>query len=263
MATTTAHAPGTFCWPELYTTDQAGAKKFYSALFGWQIRDIPMGPDAVYTIFTKNGAEAAACYGSVPEMVAQGVPPHWMSYVSVASADDATAKVKANGGTVLKEPFDIPGIGRMAALRDPSGAAFCVWEAKPSIGVTVLEEPNTLAWTELVTSDPVACEAFYRAVFGWGVQDWPMADGSTYKVFKRGESMAAGMMKLTPEMGPMPSCWGVYYQVEDCDGTAARGTELGGKVVAPPFDVPDVGRIAWLTDPAGAVFCLMQPAKQG
>lgn len=260
MSTATAHAPGTFCWPELYTNDQDGAKKYYATLFGWGIRDIPMGPDNVYTIFTKQGAEAAACYGSIPEMASQGIPAHWMSYVSVASADDATAKAKAHGGTVLKEPFDIPGIGRMAALKDPSGAAFCLWEAKPHIGVTVLNEPNTLAWTELVTSDPAACEKFYRGVFDWGVQDWPMADGSTYKVFTRGEAMAAGMMKLTPEMGPMPSCWGIYYQVENCDAMAARGVELGGKVVAPPFDVPDVGRIAWLTDPAGAVFCIMQPA---
>jgi len=126
MATTTVHAPGTFCWPELYTSDQDGAKKFYATLFGWGIKDIPMGPGNAYTIFTRNGADAAACYGSIPEMAAQGIPPHWMSYVSVASADAAAATVKANGGAVLKEPFDVQGVGRMAVIRDPQGAALSV-----------------------------------------------------------------------------------------------------------------------------------------
>src|SRR5262245_47539559 len=125
MATVTRHDPGTFCWPELYTTDQAGARAFYTKLFGWSVRDIPMGPDAVYTIFTQSGRDAAACYGSMPDMERRGIPPHWMAYVSVESADGTASKVREAGGKVLKEPFDVMAIGRMAALEDPSGAAFC------------------------------------------------------------------------------------------------------------------------------------------
>ncbi len=70
-----AHEPGAFCWPELYTTDQAGSKIFYVRLFGWEIRDIPMGPHAVYTIFTLGGHDAAACYGALPDMEHQGIRP--------------------------------------------------------------------------------------------------------------------------------------------------------------------------------------------
>ncbi len=60
MPTMTQHAPGTFCWPELGTTDQAGAKAFYTSLFGWTFKDSPMGPDEIYTIFQLDGRDCAA-----------------------------------------------------------------------------------------------------------------------------------------------------------------------------------------------------------
>ena len=258
MAIHTSHAPGTFCWPELYTTDQNGAKAFYSALFGWTVRDLPMGPDRMYTVFAKNRADAAACYGTLPEMEAKGIPSHWMSYVAVTSADEAAARVTANGGAVLKEPFDVPGMGRMAALRDPCGAAFCVWEAKGHIGVSVMGEPNTLTWTELMTRETEKSAAFYGAVFSWGRQAWPMADGSTYVLFTRGETPAGGMMKITPDMGTVPNCWRVYFQVETCDAVVAECLKLDGSISVPAQDVPGVGRFAFLIDPSGAHFGIMQ-----
>jgi uncharacterized protein len=263
MATMTSHAPGTFCWPELYTTDQPGAKAFYAGLFGWEVKDIPMGPGSVYTIFTLGGRDAAACYGAMPEMVKQGVPPHWMAYVSVTSADEAASKVAASGGEVLKPAFDVPGIGRMAALRDPNGAAFCVWEAKGHAGVGVLREPGALDWTELLAPDTERAAAFYASAFGWSRSPWPLADGSTYHLFQSGEEPAGGMIAITPEMGAVRPCWVSYFRVEGCDVTAARCAELGGRVSMPPQDVADVGRFAVLADPAGAHFGIMQPAKQG
>src|SRR5262245_20162282 len=153
MPTVSRNAPGTFCWVELYTTDQAGAKSFYGSLFGWGVRDIPMGPGAVYTIFTLEGRSAAACYGALPEMEARGITPHWLPYVAVAHCDETAAKVKAAGGTVLKEPFDVPSTGRMAALADPGGAAFCIWQEKGQPGIGVHREPGALHWVELLASD--------------------------------------------------------------------------------------------------------------
>jgi predicted enzyme related to lactoylglutathione lyase len=263
MATLTSHAPGTFCWPELYTTDQQGAKAFYAGLFGWEIKDIPMGPDAAYTIFTLGGREAAACYGAMPGMEKQGIPPHWMAYVSVTSADEAAAAVKGSGGAALKEPFDVMGIGRMAALRDPGGAAFCVWQAKGHTGVAVLGEPGALMWTELLASDTDRASAFYASVFGWSRKPWPMADGSTYHLFLNGEAPAGGMIAITAAMGGVRPAWVSYFQAENCDVTAARCAELGGQVSMPPQDVPEVGRFAVLVDSAGAHFGIMQPRARG
>src|SRR5688572_10732301 len=95
MAVLTQHAPGTFSWPELATTDQDGAKKFYGALFGWTSKDFPMGPDAgVYTIFEKNGKDASALLTLNPEQIRMGLPPNWGAYITVADADAASEKAK-------------------------------------------------------------------------------------------------------------------------------------------------------------------------
>jgi len=107
MPTVTTHAPGTFNWPELATSDPVAAKKFYASLFGWQINDTDMGPGGVYTIFQRDGKDVAALFKLDAEMAKMGMPPTWASYITVENADAAAAKAKALGGTVLKEPFDV------------------------------------------------------------------------------------------------------------------------------------------------------------
>ncbi|NOT33927.1 MAG: VOC family protein [Candidatus Eisenbacteria bacterium] len=266
MQTQTRHAAGTFCWPELYTSDQNGAKKFYGALFGWEIRDIPMGPDANYTIFTKNGVEAAACYGAMPGMTEKGMPPFWMSYVATDNTDETAKKVKAAGGQVHKEPFDVPGTGRMAVLVDPTGASFCCWQAGPSIGIGVFGESSSLVWTELVTTDPEQAKKFYGSVFGWSSTLFPSPPGGPeYTIYAQPghENGVGGMMKLPAEMAGVPSHWGIYYAVDDVDATVAKAVSLGGKVMHAALDMPGVGRMAWLADPAGANFAVMKPNPTG
>jgi predicted enzyme related to lactoylglutathione lyase len=222
MPTVDLHEPGTFCWPELYTTDQAGAKLFYVRLFGWEIRDIPMGPHAVYTIFTLHGRDAAACYGALPDMEHHGIRPHWMPYVWVSSSDATAAKVKAAGGRVPKEPFDVPAVGRMAVLQDPAGATVCAWEARGHHGIGVREEPGALHWTELLTVDIEASAEFYGKVFGWRRRPWPSAEKPVYHLFMNGETAAGGMTSITPAMGAVKPVWVSYFRVVDCDATATK-----------------------------------------
>ena len=260
MATVTKHAPGTFCWPELYTPDQAGAKAFYSKLFGWTVRDLPLGTGAVYTIFGLEGRDAAACYGAVPEMEKLKIPPHWMVYVSVESADATAKKVREAGGAVVKEPFDVMAIGRMAALRDPTGAAFCAWESKGHTGIGVQLEPGALQWTELLTDDVDKAAAFYAKVFDWKRELWPSSEQPAYHLFMCSEEMAGGMTPITQEMKSMRPAWVSYFNVESADATAVRAAGLGGKISIRPETVPDVGRYALLVDPAGAHFGILQPA---
>src|SRR5204863_8976291 len=94
---TPTFAPGTFCWVELGTTDGEAAKKFYTGLFGWGFSDSPIGPDMVYTMLKRDGKDVGALYKMNSEMTSQGIPPHWLSYVSVANADTTTAKAKELG----------------------------------------------------------------------------------------------------------------------------------------------------------------------
>ena len=94
MQETPKYAPGTFCWVELGTTDSEAAKKFYTELFDWTFVDNPIGPDMVYTMLKKDGKDVGALYKLMPEMTAQGIPPHWLSYVSVTSADETRRQGK-------------------------------------------------------------------------------------------------------------------------------------------------------------------------
>jgi len=260
MPTYTAHVPRTFCWPELYTTDQVGAKAFYAKLFGWETRDIPMGPDTAYTVFTLKGKDAAACYGSLPNMAEQGIQPHWISYVSVASADETASKAKAAGGTVLKEPFDVPATGRMAVLADPAGAVFCIWQGMGKNGVEVMREPGSLQWTELLTNDVEGSAVFYERVFGWKRQLFPSPEAEeVYHLFSHGDAMAGGMTPIAAEMGPIKPMWVVYFNVESCDGTIARAHLLAGHVALAPRKIDNVGTYAFIADPAGAHFGILQP----
>jgi len=256
------HTPGTFCWVELGTTDQNAAKKFYSELFGWGINDVPMGPDSFYTMFQLNGKDVGAAYQLMQDQIAQGIPPHWLSYVAVESADDTGKAITAAGGNVLKEPFDVFDVGRMAVSQDPTGAIFAIWQPGTHIGVRVKREDNALCWNELATRDVGAAKKFYSAVFGWDLQtkgDYGMQYTEGYVNGPAGAPEAiCGMMEMTEEMEGIPPNWMVYYATADCDATAAKAESLGARIHVPPTDIPHVGRFSVIQDPQGAVFSIIK-----
>ena len=99
--------PGAFCWFELATTDREAAKAFYSTLFGWTPADQSMGPSGAYTIFRLGDRDAAAAYAMPPEFLAQGMPPNWLVYVRVESADAVAERAASLGANVGVKPFDV------------------------------------------------------------------------------------------------------------------------------------------------------------
>ena len=123
--------------------------------------------------------------------------------------------------------------------------------------------PGTMSWVELSTTDQKGGVAFYRGLFGWDVDEQPMGPDETYSMLKlRGlEAAAAYTMRPEEKQAGAPPHWNLYVTVDSADASAARAKELGGAVLAPPFDVFDVGRMSVLQDPTGAVFCVWQPAK--
>jgi predicted enzyme related to lactoylglutathione lyase len=247
-------APGTFCWAELATTDAPGAKKFYGELFGWEVQDIPIGPGMVYTMLQVDGKNAAALYQKDESM--KEVPTHWASYISVASADETSAKAKALGGTVMKEPFDVMDAGRMAVIIDPTGAAFCVWQPGKHHGFEIKGQPNTVSWNELLTTDTARAIDFYSRLFGWtaNTHGAPME----YTEWMNGAEHVGGMMQIAPHMGPVPPHWGIYCAVDDCDATFQKAKSLGARALVPPMDIENVGRFAVIQDPQGAAFSIIK-----
>jgi predicted enzyme related to lactoylglutathione lyase len=256
------HEPGTFSWAELATSDPAAAKAFYTAIFGWTFVDSPMGPgpDEVYTRLQKDGKDVGALYKMRPEQRAQGVPPNWLSYVTVERADESAKKAKEQGGAILSEPFDVMTFGRMALIQDPGGAMFAIWQPGQHIGAERINEPGSLGWQELWTRDTGKAGKFYAGLFGWRVA--PASFDPGYTEFWRGDAPAAGMTAMPSEMTGVPPHWAVYWRVENCDATVATALRLGGRALTGPQDIPTVGRFAALADPQGATFSIIQLAAR-
>jgi predicted enzyme related to lactoylglutathione lyase len=257
MQETPGLAPGTFCWVELATTDGEAAKKFYTGLFDWSFTDSPIGPDKVYTMLKLDGKNVGALYKLDAERTAQAVPPHWLSYVLVENADEATGKARDLGATILKDPFDVFDVGRMSVVQDPAGAVFAIWQAGTHKGAGVYNVPNSFCWNELATKDTARAGDFYASLFAWQKNEQQMGP-MTYTTFLNGERPAGGMYQPPPEMGQIPPHWLVYFAVDDTDGKASKAAELGGKVCAPPTDIPGIGRFAIIQDPQGAAFGIIK-----
>ena len=256
MTVMETYAPGTFCWADLGTPDSAAAKRFYTSLFGWDFDDRPMGPDAAYTMFNVDGKAVAALY---QEPTHEGTPPHWLSYISVESADDAVAVARNLGGAIIDEAFDVFDVGRMAVIQDPTGGVVALWEPKRHIGAAVVGEVNTICWNELATTDTSAAGQFFQELLGWAAETRQLG-GVAYTRFKCGEAAAAGMMEIGAYWSSAPPHWLVYFAVDDCDARAARATSLGATVKVPPSDIAGVGRFAVIEDPHGAAFAIIRLA---
>jgi len=251
---------GTFSWVDLGTTDADAAKRFYGGLFGWTFDDMPAGPNMTYTMCKLNGVDACGLYKMGAEM--KGMPPNWAAYINVDNVDERTKKVTANGGKVLKDAFDVMDAGRMSVIQDPSGGIVSLWQSKGT-RKSVAKDPGALCWNELFSTNVDAAGKFYIQTIGWTTESMDMGPMGTYTLFNReGETKedgnAAGMLNMPPNMKGVPSHWLSYFAVTDCDASAKKVSELGGKVVMPPMDIPNIGRFAIVQDPQGATFALFK-----
>jgi predicted enzyme related to lactoylglutathione lyase len=183
-------------------------------------------------------------------------------------------KVQAAGGEVVAPAFDVVDAGRMAILRDPQGALFCVWQAGRTKGAKVVNEHGAVNFNTLHTADLDAAKKFYGEVFGWttlslaGAQFWTLPGYGAYL-----ETLRPGIRKEAAEMGaagfedvvavfePLSDNeqphWHVTFAVNDADAAATAATKLGGQVVVPPLDAPYV-RLTVLADPEGTPFTASQ-----
>jgi uncharacterized protein len=254
MPVRSSYVQGTPNWVDLQTTDQQAAKGFYAALFGWTYDDQPMPQGAVYSMAKLGDHYVAAIAPQSPELAAAGAPPMWNTYLAVDSVDDAVAKVGAARGQVAMRPFDVMDAGRMALVLDPGGAAVAFWQANQHIGATLVNEPGTVIWNELITADPSVTK-FYEQVLGLTTATVDMGTGE-YRMFQVDDQPVGGA--TAPQMKGVPNHWQVYFAVADADATAADINKRGGSILAQPFDTP-AGRMAAALDPQGAAFSIIQP----
>jgi predicted enzyme related to lactoylglutathione lyase len=248
---------GSFAWIELATTDPAGAKNFYTNLFGWKAEDMPMGPDMTYTMFRNNGKDVGGAYKLMKEQIDAHVPPHWMLYIQADSADASAAKAISLGAQQIMPPSDIPNVGRFAVITDPTGAHVSIFQPGSHKGMATFQEDNALCWADLNTPDAEKASKFYSDWLGW-----------TYEIGKDGyrhilngktkEDMIGGIPPQMHAPPGTPAHWMAYFAVKDARATGAKATQLGANTLMPAELMPDVGTIAVLADPQGAVFAIYQ-----
>lgn len=252
-----------FVWHDLMAADVEGAKRFYGELFGWRF-DAGKSGGAYEHIW----AGDRGIGGMVKIEAGQKIPPHWIGYVSV---DDVKATVQAAtraGGHVVHEE-SLPEVGDWAVVIDPQGAVLAPFKSKRPLEPETNERPApfTFCWDELLTSDPDAAVKFYGALFGWGAEHMEMGDFGRYTLLKRigvkdemgADKNAGGLMKMPPGV-PRPH-WLSYVAVPNADETVAKVKRLGGTVLSPPMDIPNVGRFATLMDTQHAAFAVLAPAS--
>ncbi|MER6383876.1 VOC family protein [Streptomyces sp. NPDC001118] len=244
---------GSPIWIDLGSPDTQAATAFYHAVFGWEF--VSAGPEAGgYGYFQKNGGTVAAL-GPLTEAEARSA---WMTYFRTADARATSRAVTDAGGTVRAEPMTI-GDATFAQFTDPQGAQFAVLQSDK--GLQRASEDDTLVWVELHVGDPDAAVGFYRGLFGWRAE--PMqAPGMTYQVLSvaEGDQQQGSFGGVAPLQDAREEArWVPYFAVADADALVTAVRDNGGTVLMPAANVPGVGRIAWLADPAQAVFAVLRP----
>jgi predicted enzyme related to lactoylglutathione lyase len=263
---------GVPCWVDTVHDDPAGAAAFYGGVLGWEMEDaLPPEAGAHYFMARLRGKLVAAV-GSRPEALPAGAA--WNTYVAVADADAAAARAEELGGTVVMGPMDVGDAGRMAAVADPEGALFFVWEAGDTTGAQLVNEPGAWNFSGVNAGDPEAAAAFYGALFGWetGPPD-PESGARLLYLPGYGDHLAErdpGLRERMTQLGAperfedavawivpvadgLSPHWDVTFSVDDADAAAARAVAHGGRIVMPPTDMPWV-RMTVISDPEGATF---------
>jgi len=248
-------APGTFCWADLATTEPDTAKSFYQHVFGWEAEDLPTAAGEPYTMLRKGDRDVAGLGGLAPGMAPR---PRWQSYLAVLDVNASTARAEALGGRVLMAPADVMGLGRMALVQDPGGAAVGLWQAGRHGGAQLVNAVGACCWHELRTRVPEEAARFYGSLLGWQTRISASMPGGQYRIFGADGRDLAGMLPAGGEAESAPAGWTVYFGVRDCDAAIAAVESLGGSVLLAPMEVEKIGRFAALADPLGAAFAIIQ-----
>ncbi len=240
-----------FIWYELMTRDLDAAIGFYEKVVGWEVRPGET-PGMDYRIIHA-GQDRVGGMMQAPDA---NMPPAWFTYVDVADVDAEVAAFEAAGGKVLWPANDLEGVGRMAMVADPQGAAiYLMTPAMKAEGALPFSHaPGHCGWNEYHATDNNAAFAFYAGRFGWEqAQAMDMGPMGTYLTFNADGVLTGGLMN-----NPLPQqAWLFYFNTGQIDEAVERITANGGKIQLPPMEVPGGQWATVAVDPQGAMFGLL------
>jgi predicted enzyme related to lactoylglutathione lyase len=247
-------------WYELMTPDPAAVAPFYRATLGWdvQAQGTATASGHPYSMIGRaDGGFAGGVLTLTADMRQNGARAGWLPYFEVDDVGATAAKAKALDGSVWMGPMDM-GVGTIAMIGDPQGAAFYAMDPLPPPGqpdaqsdVFKTKAPGHCWWNELETTDEPGANAFYKGLFGWDTeQTMPMGDRGDYRfIAQDGEQIGA----INPWMADyMTVGWLPYFGVADIDAARTAAEANGGTVTHDVHQVPGGDFIFTATDPAGA-----------
>lgn len=167
---------GQIVWHDLFTSDRKRSMDFYQHIADWTYQveratDFAWGGGEKDFVLALLGDEAGAGFAETPPDHENG----WIAYVEVPDVDVAVKRVDALGGKIVREPFEVPGVGRNALIRDPLGALLGVSLSRHSFPV-----PRRQFGPDVYVSNANEFpETFYTKLFGWLVSAERNMEGLT------------------------------------------------------------------------------------
>jgi len=263
---------GSFIWYELMTSDPDAASRFYDGVVGWKIGANMMSESGMdYRMIERSDGSgqpdgyAGGVLALDDEMIGGGAKPGWFGYIYVPDVDAEIASIVAEGGKVHVPAVTMEGVGRMAMVTDPLGAAFYLMTPQPpeddpdaASDVFTVDKPQTVRWNELVTPDDGAAVSFYTAHFGWTQEGaMPMGQLGDYR-FIQNDGVQIGAVMKKADFMPVAG-WTYYIGVDDIDRALAAVKAGGGKAMGDPQQIPTGEYTVHAFDPQGAYFGLVGP----
>ena len=252
-----ANPQGDWIWYELITPDPAASTAFYGPLLGWDVNAV--GADDHYSIVTANGEGVAGFLKLTDDMQAHGAMPAWLGYIGVDDVDAKAAEIASAGGTIHREPWDIPGFGRAAMVADPDGTVFYIMKGSmPGDSKAFAKHTPTVghcAWNELMAKNADTTLNFYTQQFGWVRGDtMDMGEMGQYRFINADGVMIGAAMDTMPDM---PTAWTFYFRVANIDDALEMLTLNGGRVMHGPQEIPGGEFVINAIDPQGAMFAIV------
>lgn len=249
---------GDFIWYELMTTDADAAQAFYEPLIGWKFAGSGT-PGMDYRLGSKDGTEVVGLMELTDDMTRNGARPAWIGYIAVDDIETSIAALKDKGGQVHMGPNHLEGVGHMAMVADPQGAAFYLMQPEGEDSQSFARyEPREghCAWNELLSGDQAVVHAFYTSLFGWEkAHSMDMGEMGSYDMYSAGDYTLGAIMQKSADMPA--SLWSYYFRVPEIQHAAEYVKANGGQIMTEPMEIPGGEYIINAVDPQGAMFSLI------
>jgi len=242
----------TFIWIDLSTFDVAQASDFYQNVLGWEI---PQDEDT-YLNCRLDGSACGGIYEMPPFFQKIRMPSFWMTYIAVTDINAIVARAKELGGKIEVEEQD--GQGRVALIRDPSGAGFTCYEGSERAASRDFRKTGSWCWSELWVSDVDRIRTFYTSLFGWTIQ--AESEAGRYAIHTVSGKYIGAIQEASEDVKGSKEFWAVYFASEPIQGVQARIEQSGGTVegIYPhPF-----GRQLLAYDSQGAAFFMLERSEE-